>query len=513
MTTYFSIHRRLKNNEMEAIQTQMKIMIFLLYLIGTLHAVTAAFDVPLLVNGPIGSNDIKSNVDFGPDLNDLDQSEPTPMIEKIDIKSNVTKRVETTVVKCYIKNPAIRKSQQIGITLELPQGKYQIKNLTLQALGDQNVYTAEKSNNDNIQEVYQNLSKRGQAGVMIREIVKSLPKSFNAATRLLSLNAHIPPGEKMLITLTYNGSLRNGENNTFRHVLHVNPHQPVQSFKLFINITDSLPIVDANAVEIRDTFPVFNSSTNEINRASNNTINVTFEPKVTKSKIKDPGYHMSGQFVTTYSVDKNALLDKVAEKITSLGEYNDEYQKMVGAIGVGVTFMITTLFMLPFIILTEIANGMVLIIDELMGIDSYDKPWLDETTRKPWYANVFEQEVEKLEKHWKPWDLVKVPNTDYVGPSHHTIEKIENMFEKFHGEEHPEKFANFDLDFGADKPLDRWDTSLEDWGHTMGNKWGPWLGEKIGNMVNRKHRIFSWTATGSFSFARSLGKSLLDFFR
>jgi len=498
---------------MEAIQTQKKILIFLFFLIGSLQAVTAAFDVPLLVAGPIGSNDIKSNVNFGPDSNDLDQSEPTPIIEKIDIKSNVTKRIETTVIKCYIKNPAIRKSQQIGITLELPHDKYQITNLTLQALGDQSLYTAEKKNDDNIQKEYLKLSKQGQAGVMIREIVKSSPKSFNEATRLLSLNAHIPPGEKMLITLTYNGSLRNGENNTFRHVLHVNPHQPVQNFKLFINITDSLPIVDANAVEIRDTFPVFDFSTNEINWASKDTINVTFEPKFTKSKIKDSGYDMSSQFVTTYSVDKNVLLDKVAEKITSLGEYNDEYQKMVGAIGVGVTFMITTLFMLPFIILTEMANGMVLIIDELMGIDSYDKPWLDETTRKPWYAKVFEQEVEKLEKHWKPWDLVKVQNTDYVGPSHHTIEKLENMFEKFHGEEHPEKFANLDPDFGIDTPLDRWDTSLEDWGHTMGNKWGPWLGEKIGNMVNRKHRIFTWTATGSFSFARSLGKSLLDFFR
>merc|ERR1711953_1124045 len=195
---------------MEVIQTQKKIIIFLLYLIGIPHAVTAAFDVPLLVAGPVGSNEIKSNVDFGPDLNDLGQSEPTPIIEKIDIKSNVTKRFETTVIKCYIKNPAIRKSQQIGITLELPHEKYQITNLTLQALGDKNEYTPEKKNDANIQEAYQTLSEQGQAGVMIREIVKSLPKSFSEGTRLLSLNAHVPPGEKLLITLTYNGSLRKG---------------------------------------------------------------------------------------------------------------------------------------------------------------------------------------------------------------------------------------------------------------------------------------------------------------
>ena len=104
------------------------------------------------------------------------------------------------------------------------------------------------------------------------------------------------------------------------------------------------------------------------------------------------------------------------------------------------------------------------------------------------------------------------------------------MFEKFHSEEHPDKFANLDPDFGADNPLHRWDTSLEYWGHAMGNKWGPLLGEKIGNMFEnldppraekneysdtstKLPKIFSWTATGSFSWARSLGKSLLDFFR
>ena len=100
---------------MEDILTQKQSITFLIYLIGSLHNVTAASDVPLLIVGPIGSNDIKSNVDFGPDLNDFKKTEPTPIIEKIDIQSNVTKRLERTVIKCYIKNPAIRKSQQIGI--------------------------------------------------------------------------------------------------------------------------------------------------------------------------------------------------------------------------------------------------------------------------------------------------------------------------------------------------------------------------------------------------------------
>jgi len=510
---------------MGAIQTQKQSIIFLIYLIGSLHNVTAASDVPLLIVGPIGSNDIKSNVDFGPDSNDFDNLESTPILENIDITSNVTKRIETTVIKCYIKNPAIKKSQQIGITIDLPHQKYQIENLTLQALGDQNVYTAEKNGDDNIQQLYQTLSTQGQAGVVIQEIVKNSPKSFDEKTRLLSLNAFIPPGEKMLITLTYKGSLTKGENNTFHQVVHVNPHQPVQNFRIFVNITETLPIIDANAIETRNNFPVLNYSTKAINRASKDTINVTFDPKSTQSKRKDAGFDMSGQFITTYSVDKNVLLDKVAEKITSLGESNDEYQKMVDAIAVGVEFMFTTLLMLPFIIFTEITKGMILFVKELIGIDSYEKPWLDEATGKPWYANVFEKRVEELEKHWKPWDLVKVPNSDYVGPSHHTIEKLENIFEKFHGEEHPEKFANFDLDFGADKPLSRWDTYLEDrfenWDslHAQKTEYSdtstklPAQKTEYLDTSMKLPKIFSWKASGSFSWARSLGKSLLDLFR
>ena len=76
-------------------------------------------------------------------------------------------------------------------------------------------------------------------------------------------------------------------------------------------------------------------------------------------------------------------------------------------------------------------------------------------------------------------------------------------------------------------PLDRWATSLDDWGDSIDNAEEPL--EKIGNMFeNSNHlraekkesstppiqlpKIFSWRATGSISFARSLSKSLLDLF-
>ena len=91
------------------------------------------------------------------------------------------------------------------------------------------------------------------------------------------------------------------------------------------------------------------------------------------------------------------------------------------------------------------------------------------------------------------------------------VEKLENMVENYHNIEHGETFASFDHDFGVDKPLDRWDTYLED----KFENWDLLHAEKneYSDTSMKLPKIFSWTATGSFSFARSLGKSLLDFFR
>ena len=91
---------------MGIIRTQVKLLIFLPYLIGSTHHVTAKLDLPLIIFGPIGSNEIKSNVDFRKYTNDFDinTSERTAIIENIHIKSNVTKSVETTTIDCLIKN-------------------------------------------------------------------------------------------------------------------------------------------------------------------------------------------------------------------------------------------------------------------------------------------------------------------------------------------------------------------------------------------------------------------------
>ena len=347
---------------MAIIRTQLKILFVLLYLIGSTHRVTARLNLPLVIFGPIGSNEIKSNVDFDRDTNDFDinTSERTAIIENIHIESNVTKRVETTT----------------------------------------------------------------------------------------------------------------------------------------INILESLPIVDAHVVEMRNALPVFNYSSNSSDRSSKESLKVPYKPNDISSKTKRSRFDMSGKFITTYSVDKNMLVNKVNEKITSV-ESNVEYRKIVEymleyPLGFILESMIFVLFIIPLIVLTEIKNGLVMIMEGSVGIDSYG-------------------------------------NDDYVGPFllYHTTEKLENILEKFNVDEHSEKLSNLNQNVGIDIPSDRMASSFDDSEDTLDN--AEEQSDKIGNMFENRNilrvekpklstppmklpNIFSWNAPGSISVARSLSDSLLDLF-
>ena len=347
---------------MGIIRTQVKLLIFLPYLIGSTHHVTAKLDLPLIIFGPIGSNEIKSNVDFDRDTNDFDinTSERTAIIENIHIESNVTKRVETTT----------------------------------------------------------------------------------------------------------------------------------------INIFESLPIVDAQAVEKRNELPVLNYSSNSSDRSSKESLKVTYKPNDISSQTKKSRFDMSGKFITTYSVDKNMLVNKVGEKITSF-ESNVEYRKIVEymleyPLGFILESMIFVLFIIPLIVLTEIKNGLVMIMEGPVGIDSYG-------------------------------------NADYVGPFilDYTTEKLENILEKLNVDEHSEKLSNLNQNVSIDIPSDRMATSFDDSEDTLNNAEGQLernrnIFENWNILRAKKHepsfppmklpKIFSWKATGSISFARSLSKSLLDLF-
>jgi hypothetical protein len=371
--------------------------ILLVLLYGHLHQVVGELRLPLIIKGPIGSNEINGGLEFVSEDTNKINSEPRPIIENIDIKSNITKHFEKTVVKFFVKNPSIRNAQEIAFTIELPYNNYHISNMTLQLLGDKNIYLGQNRNEEEVDALYKRVSKRGESAVVIKEIEKNSLKSYNEA-RMLSMGTHIPPGEKILLTLEYGGPLMKSENNTWNHVLHVNPHQAVENFNVNIYINETLPIVDPQAYEVRQLWPVFKYSSNTLKYDSPEYLHVSFSPKESGKDSVDAGYDMSGQFYTTYSLNKNYLLSKVGQDIMEITS-TEEYEKMVHDIMLGVDFIFSTLLMVPFIILTEIVNGVFLIINTVLGMDT---DWY--LTQKQWYELEYEKEVAKLEK-WKVGEL------------------------------------------------------------------------------------------------------------
>ena len=104
---------------------------------------------------------------------------------------------------------------------------------------------------------------------------------------------------------------------------------------------------------------------------------------------------MSGKFYTTYSLDKKHLLSKVGQDIADITSF-EGYEKMVDDIFNGLGFVFHFIFMLPFIIMTEMMNSLLLMVSLFTGEDT---DWyLDE---KQWYESEFEKEFAKLENSFE----------------------------------------------------------------------------------------------------------------
>ena len=209
-------------------------------------------NLPWLIEGPISSNEINHNLPFNAlpeyDLddelseNEQESLESRPIIENVVIKSNITNRVDTTNVNFFVKNPSIDKTQELAFSIELPNNEYWSTNLSLQMLGDEQIYSNAKHNKES-KVLYKKLLSKNQAGLLLTDLDKAKPKSFDEAI-MISLKAIIPPGEKQHIKLEYKGPLVESFNGSWHHLVHVNPHQLVQDFQVLIDINDTLPITN-----------------------------------------------------------------------------------------------------------------------------------------------------------------------------------------------------------------------------------------------------------------------------
>jgi len=370
--------------------------------------------LPLIVEGPIASNIIDNDLVLDTKENGIyeELEEPPAVIKNVNITANITKRWDKTTLKCFVKNPSIRKAQEIVFGVELPSAEYKITNMYLQIHGNNNVYKA--MHNEDANTIYKKLAKRKQSVLMLKE-VENVDGDFE--TKLLNMSIMIPAGEKIFITLDYEGPLIDfkdrdpslssseitdlgkepgpGSNMSYAHYIHINPHQRVQNFSIKVNIKETLPIMDVNAYEIRDNWPAFGNSKATVKYGNTSeSLHVSYYPDE-NGKNKE-GYDMNGQFLTSYSRDKNFLLRKVGQDITDIATIGDQYLMFLDIFSViqhSFTLIFNLLLMIPFIMITEFINGIYLTIMMILGADT--SWYLNEPM---WYERKMEEQFAEFEK-------------------------------------------------------------------------------------------------------------------
>lgn len=415
--------------------------------------------LPLIVQGPIIPNEINHDLPFRTNEDGIHVSEPGPIIENIEIKSNLTDHFDRTSIKCFVKNPSIRSAHKMAFSIELPFHTYKVTNMTLQVHGDKSIYKATHIENADI--LYRKLSDPKQSVVMLKELKKENRPYGEAKT--LSMNTTIPAGEKLFITLDYEGPLMtrsiagNYENNhTWNHIVHINPHQLVQNFSVNVDINETLPIVDVVASEIRNQWPVLNNSRSMVKYGNTSKVlHVSYFPGMNGKE--NSGYDMSGQFYTSYSRNKTFLLSKVGQDITDMASLVvpiNAFNMIFGALD----FMFNVLLMIPFIIMTEMIRGMYTVILMFLGADS--KWYLD---NQMWYERELDHEMEQLEKHIdNTFDVFEdtfdhLDRNAHVPPpsfqSNHSVNSLFLDYSKVLQETSPHGRFNFSVTFK--KPLVR----------------------------------------------------------
>lgn len=238
--------------------------------------------------------------------------QPPPKIVDIDIVSKIQFRYAKTVVKAYVKNPSLSRAQEVRFNMVLPDTAF-ISNFTIQIQGDQKIHVAKVSEKEEADEIYNKAVIGGQSA----GIVDADTRDANQIT----IRSNLKQASKMVFTLTYEELLKR-HISKYEHIIHVNPGQIVEDFKVNVYINESLPVINLNVPELK-TSP--NEITSQLRRSSIAKIETSISDNPTWAHIQfkptsedqkriarlshgatssDRG--MTGQFIVQYDVDRKA---------------------------------------------------------------------------------------------------------------------------------------------------------------------------------------------------------------
>jgi uncharacterized protein YegL len=248
--------------------------------------------------------------------NEVSSNEPQrpPKIVDVDIRSDVQFRYAKTVVKSYIKNPSVSKSQEVTFNMVLPDTAF-ISNFTIQLNGKDEIYVAKVAEKEEAKKSYDNAVKSGQSA----GIVDADTRDANQIT----VRSNLEATGKMIFTLTYEEFLER-HNSKYEHIIHVNPGQIIPKYNVNVYINESLPVTHLNVPELKvnpneitsqlsaNTFAKIDRNVDNNPNRAHIHFNPTPSDQTAMAKLsKNEKNGMSGQFIVQYDVDRKNQTNEI----------------------------------------------------------------------------------------------------------------------------------------------------------------------------------------------------------
>ncbi len=218
-----------------------------------------------------------------------------PVISRFSVRSDVQFRYARTRVESYVKNPASL-AQAVTFSLVIPDRAF-VSNFSMLVDGEE--FVAEVKEKEKAEETFQEAVDRGAGAGLVQQDTRD--------ANVISVQTNVEPGSKVRFALTYEELLVR-KLGRYEQVVHVNPGQIVDDFKVDIFIDESLPVEqvrvpklkrDPNSITSQDPNPLASVVRDPTDPSK---VHVQFvADRADQKEMSEDG--VSGQFIVQYDVD------------------------------------------------------------------------------------------------------------------------------------------------------------------------------------------------------------------
>jgi len=298
---------------------------------------------------------------------------PKPIIDRLNIQSEIQFRYSKTVIESRIKNPSTSSAQEVEFEMVLPEKAF-ISNFTIETKGKTYVSKVEKK--ENATQIFEDAVSSGQTAGLVdaRE------------GNVFAIKTNVAAAEKLTFTLTYEQLLER-KLSKYEQVINLNPGQLVKDMEINININESLPVIGVSVPELKQKSNelIENLEKNSIAIVSgenSKVVNITYKPSLDQQReLNAEG--VNGQFIVQYDVDRKNQSSDI--------QVHDGYlvhffvpDNNLEVLQKHVTFVLDTSGSMSGEKITQLQDAMVTILSDLKAndyfsiveFDSSVKPWL-----------------------------------------------------------------------------------------------------------------------------------------